>query len=69
MADASSQPGAVRPGRNNVRLSLWIVQRLAIALVPCYVLCTRVPVRNSRAIVQRIDYSRIRLWNSEEGRD
>ena len=49
--------------------SLWIALGVAITLVLCYVVCMRVLVRRSREIDQQVDYSRIRPWKDDEGKD
>ena len=42
---------------------------MAITVVLCYALCMRVLVRKSREIDKQIDYSRIRPWKGDEGKD
>lgn len=49
--------------------SLWIALGVAITLVLCYVICMRVLFRKSREIDKQIDYSRIRPWQGDEGKD
>ncbi len=49
--------------------SLWIALGVAITVLLCYVLCMRVLVRKSREIDKQIDYSRIRPWKGDEGKD
>jgi len=49
--------------------SLWIALGVAITLVVCYLLWMRVLVRNSREIDRQIDYSKIRPWQDDEGKD
>ena len=48
---------------------LWIALAVAITLALCYVFCMRVLFRKSREIDKQIDYSRIRPWKGDEGKD
>lgn len=50
-------------------LTLWTALGAAIAVVLCYVACMRVLVRRNREIDKQIDYSRIRPWQDDEGKD
>jgi len=50
-------------------LSLWIALGVAIAVALCYVLCMQVLARKSREIDGQVDYSRIRPWKGDEGKD
>ncbi len=49
--------------------SLWIALGVTITAVLCYVLFMRVLVHKSREIDKQIDYSRIRPWKGDEGKD
>jgi hypothetical protein len=49
--------------------SLWIALGVAITVGLLYVLSVRVLFRKSREIDKQIDYSRIRPWKGDEGRD
>lgn len=42
---------------------------MAITLVLCYVICMRVLVRKSREVDQQIDFSKIRPWKGDDGKD
>lgn len=50
-------------------LALWITLGVTITLVLGYVLCLRVLARNSREIDRQIDYSKIRPWKNDDGKD
>ena len=50
-------------------LSLWIALGVAITVVLFYVLCMQVLVRRSRELDAQVDYSRIRPWKDDEGKD
>lgn len=50
-------------------LSLWLALGVAVVLALVYVLCMRVLARRSREIDAQVDYSRIRPWKGDEGRD
>ena len=49
--------------------ALWIALGVAITVVLGYVLCMRVLARQSREIDQQVDYSKIRPWKDDEGKD
>jgi len=42
---------------------------VAITLVLCYIACMRVLARKSREVDQQIDFSKIRPWKGDEGKD
>ena len=49
--------------------ALWIALGVAITVVLGYVLCMRVLARQSREIDKQVDFSKIRPWKDDEGRD
>lgn len=49
--------------------ALWIALGVAITVVVGYVLCMRVLARQSREIDKRVDYSKIRPWKDDDGKD
>ena len=42
---------------------------MAITVVLCYVVWMRILFRNSREIDKQIDFSKIRPWKDDEGKD
>jgi hypothetical protein len=42
---------------------------VAITVVLCYIACMHVLARKSREIDQQIDFSKIRPWKGDEGKD
>lgn len=49
--------------------ALWVALGVAITVVLGYVLCMRVLARQSREIDKQVDYSRMRPWKDDDGRD
>ena len=46
--------------------SLWIALAVAVTAVLGYVLCMRVPARDSREIDKQVDFSKIRPWKNDD---
>jgi low affinity Fe/Cu permease len=49
--------------------TVWIVIGTAVMLVVVYLLVMRVFFRQSRALDREIDYSKMRAWPDEDGKD
>jgi low affinity Fe/Cu permease len=47
--------------------TIWIVLGVAAVLVLVYLLVMRVFYRQSRALDQQIDYSKMRPWTGDDG--
>jgi hypothetical protein len=52
-----------------VSSALWIALGLAVTVVVCYVLWLRVLVHYSWETDQQIDFSQIRPWKGDDGKD
>lgn len=50
-------------------LALWIALGVAVAAALCYVACMRILARRSREIDKQVDFSKIRPWKDDEGKD
>ena len=50
-------------------IALWTALGVAVAAALCYVACVQILARRSREIDRQIDFSKIRPWKDDEGKD
>ena len=48
---------------------MWIALAVTVTVILGYVLCMRVLARDSREIDKQIDFSKIRPWTGDDGKD
>ena len=49
--------------------TIWIILGVAVGLVLIYLLVMRVFFRQSRVLDQQIDYSKMRQWTDDDGKN
>ena len=52
-----------------MNMTVWVVLGAAVAVVLVYLLVMRVFFSESRALDRQIDYSKMRPWTDDDGKD